>query len=1022
MKRFFGALLFTLALGTIQSASLASASSALGGQEFALRDFLNRTWRNEVVEFPLDATTLEMAKNGMNLVGPDGKPVLYQIEQNGPKNSAKIAFLADLDPFESRAYGFTKEKQSLETDLKIEETENVLRLSNGKVGLAIRKELSAGEGPIESVQLTSGQWVGGSKLDTDQTLLKWSAEVTARGPVYAEVFCRAEFSGGGIWEIKFRVTAGEPVVLVDEKFSVDEKAKFIFSLASAAWSPDMIFWRSLTGLKTIVLKHTQTETPVFGLRAWALWGFDGYAKWFGAYSNSGSDLLMIGARDADVWVDPAVPASDRTPPPSFTRLGDNILGDFSLKKGERRWMIGAFGKEASLALLKESDKRQTPLPQEYIIKYEFPLNRVKDYTLKWQEQESHPRLFLKPDDLTRIKQLPSVDPAVLARARVIDLAPENDSANFVIPIYLTTGDPILGKRLAEAAMKWMQDAVDYFLKQNTAYSFGAAPHNMKTIQAAVNLADAIFDTDLLSAKQKERLRAQAAFLGYTVTRNDYWSEERGYSCLPNMSTTVAIYQTSLGCFVASHPRARYWAQEGLTELKRELNEWSDENGGWEEAPHYAMSSYEDILGGFLMGKNSGYSDDIFDPKMKKVVEWFAKISTPPDSRNLNLRHLPPIGNTYFNEPSGEFGLVAKVWKERDPEFASQMEWMFRQQGAQPFTGVGGFGATFSGYRPLLLDPSIPEKAPAYRSELFPDTGVILRDVYPSTRETMLYMIAGKNHSHYDADSGSVLIWGKGRIVADDWGYNSRAPIEDSNMIETPGSTGNGMQIMPRDAAFISQDVMDYVQGFGEDGWMRQIVFVKGSNPIDPSYFVVSDSLRQGGPATWRMWFWSDAVRLISPIRALVEGREDVDTDVQFLVPTDVELRTQLKTVTPVGLNTKGQYVGKISLSQTGLIATGKNARAFTVLIYPRLRDEKGPVVTSLADGRGAKIESPSGTDYVFVSSGKPFEYKNGDIEFAGTIGVIQLRKSHHSLSLAAGGKISAGGHKLESDGPATKQW
>jgi len=35
------------------------------------------------------------------------------------------------------------------------------------------------------------------------------------------------------------------------------------------------------------------------------------------------------------------------------------------------------------------------------------------------------------------------------------------------------------------------------------------------------------------------------------------------------------------------------------------------------------------------------------------------------------------------EKTGEFALLADLWKDKDPEFSSQMQWMFRQQGSDP---------------------------------------------------------------------------------------------------------------------------------------------------------------------------------------------------------------------------------------------------------------------------------------------------------------------------------------------------
>ena len=41
--------------------------------------------------------------------------------------------------------------------------------------------------------------------------------------------------------------------------------------------------------------------------------------------------------------------------------------------------------------------------------------------------------------------------------------------------------------------------------------------------------------------------------------------------------------------------------------------------------------------------NAGYSDYLYAPRMRKVIEWFATISTPCDSRTGGFRHQPAIG-------------------------------------------------------------------------------------------------------------------------------------------------------------------------------------------------------------------------------------------------------------------------------------------------------------------------------------------------------------------------------------------
>jgi len=327
--------------------------------------------------------------------------------------------------------------------------------------------------------------------------------------------------------------------------------------------------------------------------------------------------------------------------------------------------------------------------------------------------------------------------------------------------FLGTGDAELGKHLLDTVVPWVQDNVNMYLNQEDHVAHGFAPHHQTRVLIALNVLDVALASEQVTPEMRERLLAQITFIGYTVNSDDYWSPESGFAANPNTTTTVAAYQSAIGCFLPTHPKAKEWVARGMKELKEvQLDTWSDANGGWLEAPHYAMVSFDSMLGCFLMAHNAGFNDYLFDPKMKKVIEWMAKISTPPDARINGIRHRPAIGNSYMFEPSSEFAHVAYLWKDKDPEFASNMQWMWRQQGSYPQPGIGGFFATLAGYRTMLLDPDIPEKAPAYGSELFPETGVMLRTGFRGDRETQLHLIVGNNHAHYDNDSGSVTIGGR----------------------------------------------------------------------------------------------------------------------------------------------------------------------------------------------------------------------------------------------------------------------
>ena len=175
----------------------------------------------------------------------------------------------------------------------------------------------------------------------------------------------------------------------------------------------------------------------------------------------------------------------------------------------------------------------------------------------------------------------------------------------------------LGRRISELAVEWMQRAVDMYTVQDTLVSFGFGPHYQSDVIRALTLADVALSATHLTPRERERIRAQAAFLAYTLVRKDNWDPERGFSANPNMTTMVHAYIVAAAAFIPSHPHAATWAKQSLDELLRQLNEWSDENGGWLEAPHYALVAYDLILGAFIMARNSGFGDYVLPRRCAK---------------------------------------------------------------------------------------------------------------------------------------------------------------------------------------------------------------------------------------------------------------------------------------------------------------------------------------------------------------------------------------------------------------------
>ena len=993
---------------------------------FHMEDQLRRHWNNELVFFTVDDPS--WGRKDLVLRNPDGKVIPHQwvAAQDSPRGKKSVAFLADVPELGKADYVFeTGNPPRFEGTLGASETADILEITNNQIGLRLhRGNRALTAGPVAGVRLGSGAWVGGGEFVSTQKADACLVSVAIQGPVFIDATVNYRWGKSGSWWLKFRIIRDEPVVLVDEKFDLPGDASWRFT-ATQNGPADKIFHREGKGTghqeSWTITTTTDAREPGYVLEPWLHWNRrTRQGNWLALYNDVAPDMLVIGAINPAAWVDPKRNAGQLPQSPAsveFNLDAGSLKGVFPLGWGARRWLMANVDKTESLKELSKpalsADRYRSPLSQQCVIKHgDFPLDMVKEYTLQWSgDFEDFPRLLVSKARLSDWRK--SVDAAAL-REQIPSLLGQRigmyTTERWILP-YLATGDEKLGAYLTESAARFVQDSVDMYTKQDNHPTIGFAPHHQQMVSISLLLADAVMAGGHMPADVKRRILAQAAFLGYTLDRDDYCSPSRGFAGLPNMTTSAYGYKATVACFIPSHPLAKNWVVDALREIKLQINEMSDENGGWLEAPHYAMVSFDQILGVLVMAHNAGFDDDVFNPRLRKVIEWLGKISTPPDSRFGGFRHLPPIGNTEMIEPCGEFGVIAYLWRDRDPQFSRQMQWMYHQQRSWPQPGIGGGYPALSGFRSLMLDPNVNEEPPAWGSEIFPQTGVVLRNGYPSERETMLYLIAGEHRSHYDADSGSLTFWGKGRILCDDFGYYGRAPGEDHSMVTA--AAANESNIMNIET-FAPSAQADYLRG-RKNGWRRQVMLVKDADPLGANYAVVCDTLAvAGGSAKWRLWTTSQKVDC-SLSTAHVEGKEDVDMDVFFAWPPKPEVAVESKSRTAsAGTLPNGNY-GKFPTTQNGLILPMSESRVLAVL-YPKLKTQAAATMTSFCDGRVAHVQSESGDDWIFLAS-DPFEFKQDGIEFIGTAGLVHTRKKTTTLIVPEPGRLAANGRIVDKGKP-----
>ena len=1025
-----------MGLMIVAAACTGVAGGAKVHKEFVLRDHLNREWSDELVVYSVAFPESGVDVAALRVRGPDGGLVPVQISRTGPAIS--VAFKASIEPFGESRYSLVEERaQPPKTDLKVSKSKQSIRLETGLVGIELPVSAKdAARGPISALRLRSGSWVAKGGLQ-GKRVKEYKADVAAQGPVFADATCRYGFADGTSWEISFRVIAGDPVVLVTETFDFEApQASWTLQL-NEGFKVDTIDYRGYGGAVSESMPATRDD-PLYTLDPFRLWGpNEGHS--FGLSGPAGDDVLMVATRDGSTWSRELPRSMDPwtrcfrildVRVPLRARDGHvELVFPFPRNGRERRWLLAASTKA-------EGRPKEKIVPSRQLaIKYgQIPLNLVKDYVLEWPEREKHPRLYVTEENIDAVRALVKAGRA---------------SGRHDEPLrYLGTGDEKLGRKLADEALHYLQAFVDRFAKQDKVQHRGWAPHRAgHQAKALINRIDAIMDAPFVTERERSVMRAQLAFAAYQMASPDTQSPERGWAANPNMTCDWYACLGEIACLISSHPQSREWFSRAYRETRLELDTWAGPNGGWLETPHYMSVSTDYIVPFALAARNTGFGDFLYDPRLKAAMSYLAKIATPPDPDCGGRRIQPAVGNTYHGETTGQTGWMAKLWAQRDPAFAEEMQWVWTQEGRPMHSGIGGASPGLKGYWPLLVDPDRPMRAPSWDTELFPSVGVIFRNAFNTERETYMFFRHGPFAEHWDHDEGSIMLYAKGKPLMRDWSYNPYTPHawlhnrvvnNHSDGADGPGQWNEFAAVR----AFAKLGHVHYARGkqdiaagpekedytkkrrtplyqgdwpfkqrepVGTMVWERQILFVRADEPNGPAYFVFGDTTAGETWIEWCMWFCAAGPLDVSKNPVEITGQYDVDARLFFASPAQPKLST---------LHAEQDGLGP-KISQELVHFAQRAGSPIVSVLYPFVRGPEQPAtITSFADGQGVSVRGSLWKDWHIVSR-RRLEVKEAGLEFQGTVGSVQDRPGRLTLALPEGGSLSFGDYAIEADGAAS---
>ena len=967
----------------IAAISLLRASMVRAGeQRIVLRDHVKQEWKNELLTYAFSATKGTCHPDSVTLAGPRGAAAvqLSQIERWPGTcwvKSAELWFIADLSPLATDNYTVRYDTKpvappKLATDLTITPGKGQVEITTPQFGARLlqgekeyQKPAPATDvpGPVIEMRLADGAWFGGSRMFGAGKIASYSAKLTDSGPVFARVAIRYTYAGGNTMDLAVQVAAGDNTMWMETRVAKHQPEDGF----------NLILNRGLPPLVFQVQDEIRRDRPCFmnpkkghGTLEWAEIPLKNYVApkehppgmvtkltpwedWFGTFTQRRIRLklentereLQIRSLDPGAWVEPrpieAIFGLDVDPAGGMwvgwaqkcMPIIRDATGEISLQvnaaRGVRKWTVSdCLSMSGVAALFQWYDyKPESEFPPETRPLVNYRLNEVKDYVLDWPDEPGRrPLLFVTRPELEARWKGKDADAALLERLTKHGSAPSPESISYcpnsgyplALGAFLLSGcSPEVGAKTQIMAR----------LRQTLHYDLYGMQFGCAGAPAPI-LYDGVIDSSIVSKEERPVLRARMAYYGYRLADPAVWSAERGYaSGNQNMTVTWEISRGLVACAIPKHPMAKTWYAKAQRIMDYFLDHMVGPAGEWPEAMGgHGRTSIDMILAFAIASTNSGLHDYVSDPRVKRMVMYWAKMQTPRDPRprgiqdpTPNRRYFPAMGRDPIGHPGGTCGAMARVTRNTDPDYSAQLQWAWREEGASSALNH------LNGFAYVSCDPQLPSQMPAWTSEVFPYAGAVLRHGLgtPDEHQVTLYSgdhfaafytghvgsfpsifaygtpVAGAFPGGYEYQEGFLtsqvdLARGLGTMTERKACYGYHGCAGKANMWSWPkGQTArfgehggranvSAFSTLPRQD-YAAVDVAKHhprrldqnwktnlpewppvsAKGKPPMDWRRQTLFLKDDDPSKTAYLLIRDSVRGGTPTMWQMWTVSETV-------------------------------------------------------------------------------------------------------------------------------------------------------------------
>lgn len=574
--------------------------------------------------------------------------------------------------------------------------------------------------------------------------------------------------------------------------------------------------------------------------------------------------------------------------------------------------------------------RQFVVPTDAI---EFPMPTRAEQRAR--VPQGHPRLFLRPEDLPRLRQLargheaksfaavraaadryiatgPTPEPAHMGSARdknnkemIKYWWPNREQtqracveAETIAFVYLITGEP----KYAAAARKWVLHLAAWNPDGPTNFRLNceAAKPMLYRLPRAYDWAwDTLTETDRDKVRQAMARRAQDAWESGEIGRGV------GHLNRPFSSHGNRIWHKLAECgiaFLGEIPEAETWLDYAVNKFYAAYPVWSDDDGGWHEGVSY-WGGYISKIVTWLQVANSALQIDGFKKPFFAQVGDYPLYVAPPGSPNMGF------GDLSFRPVPGSWGgfmeYFLRVGGHRpEGEHAGYWRWWTQQWKMSGQDGVMGF--LYAANLPPLPLAKPPTDLPP--SAVFRGIGVasLHTTLLNSADDVHLLFksspFGSQSHGHNPQNSFQLNAYGEtllttcvyrdlhGSRFHYQWAHSTKA--HNAVLVNGQGQIPHSAMSTGRIVEATFSPAWDYVEGDAVAAYggrlnqaRRKIAFVK------PDLIVICDDLVATNAATFQFMLHAFSPFKVNEKSARLSVKQPkATTEIQYLSPVPLQFR------------------------------------------------------------------------------------------------------------------------------------